>query len=206
MQMFRKRQVLKAMFNNFDVTKTAQTNLELRFYRKTTLKAHFKIWWNKTHKLLKQKAERLLIKHYWAKQQLLQVFKPWLDLTRRRLEQKQAFFRTRAITINRVAFDALKLNVKFTNKRRTKAKRILHHRAMRLLATSFAGFAAQRKDKQRMRKLNKAAGFYFMSLYQKKGLQSFKRCVQLRKLKDRVTSEHCWLVANDYLHQWRNTM
>ena len=102
------------------------------------------------------------MKVYGRHLKLRSVFRPWLELTRARLERKTDFFRVRANSINRVAFNALRENVKITNGRRSKAKRIVHGRAVRLLGTVFTGFIENRKQQLLHRKLNRAAGLFFV--------------------------------------------
>lgn len=90
------------------------------------------------------------------------MFRPWLELTRGRLERKSDFLRIRASSINRIAFEALRENVRITNGRRSKAKRIVRGRALRLLGTAFSAFVQNHRQEALQLKLNKAAGLFFV--------------------------------------------
>lgn len=199
MRRFRMRQILKALFNGLDIMRYFPVKLNSN--KSTRLKTHFDAWMGNVRE---PATTEQVMKLFCKKRQLSLIFKPWLNLTRERLDRKAQFFMTRANAINRTAFDALKLNVKITNKRRTKARKIIHGRAMRLLGIAFhQGFMTNLRVRKLQHKLNRAAGFLFMQLYQKKGMIALKSNVRVQKSSRLVTSQHRYLVATDMLQKWR---
>ena len=168
MRLFKKRQVLKALFNRQDVMRSHHSST----YDQRSQSFVSELKSTQIEPILEKPARKVVIERPKPDKQLMKVFRrqlklrsifrPWLELTRARLERKTDFFRVRANSINRVAFEALRENVRITNGRRSKAKRIVHSRAVQLLGTAFVGFVENRKQRLLHRKLNKAAGLFFV--------------------------------------------